>query len=263
MKILYKIIIILVSTLTFINVKAQRREESNLNRDSVLYKKSWSAGARLKSDGFSLAAEFTKSKRYKRSILFQAQFSYFIHPKQTKQASRYGGGGLFGDGFKPFYYGKQNTLFSLYAGAGQKFLIAEKGKRHGVQIFVQYAGGIALGLLKPYYLRVIPKPLTTASEDDLVDVTYEEGVDNSFLDFERIVGASGFGKGWKFKALPALHIEVGMQFDFGKNDSFIKALEVGIISDFYYKKVPVMVDNNRFLYPSVYAGFMLGKRKEK
>ena len=132
-----------------------------------------------------------------------------------------------------------------------------------MQIFVQYAGGISLGLLKPYYLRVIPKPLTTASEDDLVDVTYEEGVDNSFLDFERIVGASGFGKGWKFKALPALHIEVGMQFDFGKNDSFIKALEVGIISDFYYKKVPVMVDNNRFLYPSVYAGFMLGKRKEK
>ncbi len=260
---LYKIIGFFCCTFIFLCTHAQRREDSNLNRDSVLYKKSWAAGARLKSDGFSLAAEFTKSKRYKRSILIQTQFSYFLHPKQTKQPSRYGGSGLFGDGFKPFVYGKQNTLFTLYLGAGQKFLVAEKGKRHGVQIFLQYAGGITLGLLKPYYVKVIPKPLTTADIEDLVDVTYEEGVDNSFLDYDRIVGGSGFGKGWKLKAQPGLHLEVGMQFDFGKNDSFLKALEVGIASDFYYKKVPVMVDKNKIIYPSVYAGFMLGKRKEK
>ncbi len=249
----------------FVSAKAQsRREDSNLNRDSVLYKKSWAAGARLRSDGFALGAEFTKSKHFKRSLLFQLQFSYFLHPKQTRQQSQYGGGGFFsGDGFKPFVYGKQNTLFTLYGGTGQKFLLAEKGKRHGVQLFFKYAGGFSLAILKPYSLRVIPKPLTTATVDDLVDVTYQEGVDNSFLDFERIVGASGFKKGWKVKALPALHVEVGMEFDFGKNESFIKELEIGASSDFYYKKVPVMVDKNKFLYPSVYVGFLVGKRKEK
>ena len=83
------------------------------------------------------------------------------------------------------------------------------------------------------------------------------------MDYDRIVGASGFGKGWKLKALPGLHLEVGMEFDFGKNESIVKTLEVGVASDFYYKKVPVMVQSNKFLYPSVYVGFLMGKRKEK
>lgn len=262
---LFRILFFVFCVCTFAESKAQyRREDSNLNRDSVLYSKSWAAGARLRSNGFSLDAEFTRSKRFKRSMLYQVQFSYFIHPKQTRQPSQYGGGGFFGgDGFKPFVYGKQNTLFTLYGGVGQKFLLAEKGKRHGVQLFFKYAGGLSLGILKPYSLRVIPKPLTTATVDDLVDVTYVEGVDNSFLDYERIVGASGFGKGWKLKVLPALHLEVGMEFDFGRNESFVKTLEIGVASDFYYKKVPVMVDKNKFLYPSVYVGFLMGKRKEK
>ncbi|HPN20173.1 MAG TPA: hypothetical protein PK546_11535, partial [Chitinophagales bacterium] len=129
--------------------------------------------------------------------------------------------------------------------------------------FFKYAGGFTLAILKPYSLRVIPKPLTTATEEDLVHVTYEEGVDNSFLDYDRIVGASGFGKGWKLKALPGLHLEVGLDFDFGKNESVIKSLEIGVTSDFYYKKVPVMVAENKFLYPGVYVGFLMGKRKER
>ena len=247
------------------NAKAQyRREDSNLNRDSVLYKKSWAIGARLRSDGFSINTELTTSKRFKRSMLYQIQFSYFIHPKQARQSSRYGGAGLFGsDGFKPFIYGKQNTLFSLYGGVGQKFLIAEKGKKHGVQLLYKYAAGLSIAILKPYSLRVIPKPLTSATMDDLVDVTYIPGVDNSFLDYDRIVGASGFIKGWKLHFLPALHLETGLDFDFGKNESFIKNLEIGVAADFYYKKVPVMVDKNKFLYPSVYVGFLMGKRKEK
>ena len=241
------------------------KQVSSLNPDSVIYRKSWEAGIRLSSNGFSLGAEFTKAKRFKRSILFQTRFSYFWDLKQTKQQSPYGsGGGIFGgDGFKPFFYAKQNTLFSLYGGAGQKFLLAEKGKKYGVQLFFKYAAGFSLAILKPYSVRVVPPPITgTFTENDVIDVTYKEGVDNSFLDINRIVGGSGFGKGWKLKALPGLHLEVAMEFDWAKNEGLIKALEIGIASDFYYKKVPVMVQKNKWLYPSVFVGFMLGKRKE-
>lgn len=257
MKNQFKILFLFLGVISFIQAEAQyRRTDSNLNRDSVLYKKTWAAGARLRSDGFSLDAEFTKSKRYKRSLIFQVKFAYFLHTRQVRQASQY-------DGFKSFIYGKQNNLFTLYGGVGQKFLLAEKGKKQGVQLFIKYAGGLSLGILKPYLLKVIPKPLTTANEDDLVDVGYIDGVDNSFLDYQRIVGSSGFGKGWKLKILPGLHLEVGMEFDFGKNESIIKALEIGVASDFYYKRVPVMVQNNSFIYPSVFVGFMMGKRKER
>jgi hypothetical protein len=263
-KIHFKILTLLFCFLSFNEIKAQKNQ-SSLHRDSVIYKKSWEAGFRLSSNGFSLGAEITRAKRFKRSLLFQTRFTYFWDPKQVKQNSQYGSGGFFGgDGFKPFVYGKQNSLFTLYVGAGQKFLLAEKGKRHGVQIFFKYAGGFTLAILKPYSLRVVPKPITGEFyESDLVDVTYVEGVDNSFLDFERIVGASGFGKGWKLKALPGLHLELAMEFDWAKNEGLIKALEIGVASDFYYKKVPVMVEKNRFLYPSVFVGFMIGRRKER
>ncbi len=245
-------------------MKAQKNQ-SSLNRDSVIYRKSWEVGFRLSSNGFSLGSEFTRAKRFKRSLLIQTRFTYFWDPKQVKQNSQYGSGGFFGgDGFKPFVYGKQNSLFTLYVGAGQKFLLAEKGKRHGVQIFFKYAAGFSLAILKPYSLRVVPKPIVGEFfEEDIVDVTYQEGVDNSFLDFDRIVGASGFGKGWKLKALPGLHLEIAMEFDWAKNEGLIKALEIGVASDFYYKRVPVMVDKNKFLYPSVFVGFMIGKRKER
>jgi hypothetical protein len=239
-------------------------QRSSLNPDSVIYKKSWEAGVRIRSDGFGLGAEFTRSRKFRSSMLYQVQFSFFRHPKQVRQNSPFGGGGLFGsDGFRPFVYGKQNTLLTLYGGVGQKILVAEKGKRHGVQLFFKYAGGFTLGILKPYFLRVVPPPLTSFTEDDIVDIGYIEGVDNSFLDVNRIVGAAGFKRGWKLKAMPGLHAEIGMSFDWAKNEGLIKALDIGVATDFYFKKVPEMVQNNRFIYPSVYAGFMLGKRKQR
>lgn len=263
-----KLLILFIIFLLF-GVNKSKAAESTLNRDSVLYKKSWSAGIRLRSDGFALGAEITRSKRFKRSWLIQTQFSYFWHPKQVKQQSQYGGGGggnLFGsDGFKPFIFGKQNTLFTLYLGAGQKFLLAEKGRNHGVQLFFKYAGGFTLGILKPYMVEVVDTASIRGNTfSNTVLLGYEPENPNSlFLERDYIVGAAGFGKGWKLKAQPGLHVEVGMEFDFGKNESFIKELEIGVASDFYFKKVPVMVDKNKFLYPSVFVGVQLGKRKER
>ncbi len=270
------ILFLLLCLFSFSEIKAQyRRQDSKLNRDSVLYNKSWSVGLRLRSDGFNIGTEITTSKHFKRSMLYQVQFSYFIHPKQTKQSSPFGGGGFWGgDGLKPFIYGKQNTLFTLYAGVGQKFLVAEKGKRHGVQLFLKYAGGISIGILKPYLLNIASIDTSSGFYTITgVNVQYDsKNLDNGFLNAypfptinngKIIAGASGFSKGWNLKFLPALHLEVGMDFDFGKNESFIKTLEIGIASDFYYKKVPVMVDKNKFFYPSVYVGFMMGKRNEK
>lgn len=262
-------LLILFIIFLLVGVHKSKAAESTLNRDSVLYKKSWSAGIRLRSDGFALGAEITRSKRFKRSWLIQTQFSYFWHPKQVKQQSQYGGGGggnLFGsDGFKPFIFGKQNTLFTLYLGAGQKFLLAEKGRNHGVQLFFKYAGGFTLGILKPYMVEVVDTASIRGNTfSNTVLLGYEPENPNSlFLERDYIVGAAGFGKGWKLKAQPGLHVEVGMEFDFGKNESFIKELEIGVASDFYFKKVPVMVDKNKFLYPSVFVGVQLGKRKER
>lgn len=251
---------ILLLSCVFFDLKAQ--DLRVVNPDSLIYRKSWSAGFRLRSDGFMLGGEFTRSKKYRSAILYQFEFGYYRHPKQYRQQSQYSSGGFFGDGFKPFVYGKQNNLFAIHVGVGQRIMLAEKARKHGVMIFFQYAGGFSLGILKPYSLRVYQGIDSVFTVNDLVDITYDPNVNNGFLDYNRIIGGSGFGKGWKLKFRPGIHVKIGFSFDWAKNESFIKALEIGAACDFYFSDVPIMVQNNKFMFPSVYVGFSMGKRKQ-
>lgn len=58
------------------------------------------------------------------------------------------------------------------------------------------------------------------------------------------------------------HIKAGLNFDWGSKDRFVKALEVGVMLDVFYRKVPIYVnqDANSFIKPSLYLGFHFGKR---
>ena len=100
-----------------------------VNPDSLIYSKSWTAGFRLRSDGFMLGGEFTRSRKYRSAILYQFELGYYRHPKQFRQQSQYSSGGFFSDGFKPFVYGKQNILFAILANVGQRILLAEKARK--------------------------------------------------------------------------------------------------------------------------------------
>lgn len=254
--------LLFISVFSFIGILHSFSQERVVNPDSLVYSKTWTAGFRLRSDGFMLGGEFTRSKKYKSAILYQFEFGYWRHPKNYRQQSQYSSGGFFGDGFKPFVYGKQNNLFAIHVNVGQRILLAEKARKHGVMVFFHYAGGFSLGILKPYSLRVYQGIDSVFTVQDLVDVTYDpDNPGNGFLDYNRIIGGSGFGKGWKLKFRPGIHIKTGFSFDWAKNEGFIKALEIGASADFYFSDVPIMVQNNKFMFPSVYVGFAMGKRK--
>src|SRR6185503_2094987 len=71
------------------------------------------------------------------------------HQKEEKVPS--GGGLVFGN---PFIYGKQNNFYQLNLGIGQQWIIGQKGNKNGVAVSLVYEGGLALGLLRPYYIEV-------------------------------------------------------------------------------------------------------------
>jgi hypothetical protein len=60
---------------------------------------------------------------------------------------------------------------------------------------------------------------------------------------------------------PGASVKAGLFFDFGKNDQVIKAAELSIAADFYYKNIPLMaLYKNNFVYPRMMLSFQLGKR---
>jgi len=248
-------------------------------KQSASYKKSyaniWAVGAKLRSDGLGVNVDITSGKKYRSALLYQFEFGYYKHPSQIKQSSKYGGGASDMQ-FKSFFFGKQNNLFAIHLNIGQKILIAEKAKKNGLRLYYHYAGGFSLGILKPYMLTVIDtnslayNPVTeTYTFSETKDVAYNPK-ETYYLNyiysnqystyFESIIGGAGFRKGWNLKFRPGLHFKTGLSFDWSKEEGMIKALELGVSCDVYFSKVPIMLVNNKSVFPSVYLGFQIGKR---
>jgi hypothetical protein len=225
------------------------------------YSSAWIGSFRLRSDGWMAGAEFNQTRSYKRSLIYQAEIGEYKHPKQKRQSNAPSGGFFGSDGIKPFVYGKQNNLFAMHLSAGQKHLLAEKARRNGVMLYVQYVGGVTLGLLKPYYVKVCPLG-EVCTFDNLETVRYIDGVENGFLDITRVLGGAGLGKGWgELKFRPGLHAKASFLFDWSKEDNFIKGLEVGMSVDGYFSKVPIMVQDNKPYFLNFILGVSLGKKK--
>ncbi|MCO5247900.1 MAG: hypothetical protein M9887_02980 [Chitinophagales bacterium] len=252
-------ILLLVGTLYYEPTFAQSaRLQKPAEEYEFVYHQDWSANFKLRSDGWQLGFEMGKSKIYTRSLIYQIDLGLYNHPKQAKQNKDPYAGWFSSNGIKPFIYGKQNTLFALHGAVGQRFLVAEKAKHNGVMINYYYAGGITLGLLKPYYLRVCGDDLCTYYDV----VSYHPDEDNGFIDYDKIIGGAGFGVGWKLKFRPGLHAKTGLQFDWSSQSSMIKAVDIGLSVDSYFSKVPIMVTKaNKFIFVNAFVGISLGKKK--
>lgn len=233
--------------------------------------KTWSVGAILRSDGLGFNFNYTHGKRIRASMLYQLELGYYTSLSQTRQRVY-----IENVQFKRFTFGKINNLLALHINVGQKILLAERARKNGVRIYTHYAAGFSLGILKPYMLKVVdtasllsvgPNQYTFS---EVIDVAYENGKNESYFlnvipfaggALAPIVGGSGFGKGWNLSFQPGIHLKGGFSFDWSRDEGVIKGLDIGFSCDVYFKKVPVMLINNKQVYPSVYAGFQIGKRK--
>ncbi len=56
--------------------------------------------------------------------------------------------------FPPSSLIKNNNFYEFKASIGQQILIGGKGNKNGVAVTALYAGGITIGMLKPYYLDI-------------------------------------------------------------------------------------------------------------
>jgi len=165
-------------------------------------------------------------------------------------------------GQRSFIYGKQNSFFALRGGWGQKRYLSEKAARKGVAVGVTYEVGPSIGITKPYYLELIK-----AIDSPTVQERFSEENREFFTDINRIQGAAPFVRGiTEIGIVPGGQFKAGLHFDWGAFDEYVKALEVGIMGDFYFKRIPILVEDsfagarNQPFFLNLYVSMQLGKR---
>ncbi len=217
------------------------------------YKHEASAGVRVQTNGFSLFGEYGWIKDIKRTRLLELEYSYYIDYRQKKQKSQIQGG-------RDFVYGVQNRFHVIRLAYGFKRTIADKSDRNGVKLSGVFFGGISLGLLKPYYLNLVQP--TDGGAPETKPERYSPANESRFLSRDSIIEAAPIRYGLnQMQPVPGAHLKGALDFDWGKKDAYVIALEAGIMLDVYYKRLPIMINNsNRFYQASFFLSFQFGKR---
>lgn len=217
------------------------------------YKHEASGGIRLLTSGFGMYMEYGWIKDIHKTRLIQLEYQYFIDYRQKKQNALQPNG-------RDFAFGVQNRFHAIRFSYGIKRVIADKAARNGVCLSFSIFGGASLGLLKPYYLNLIQP--SDGGNPQILAERYSEANASRFLSLDSIAEAAPIRYGLnQIQPVPGLHGKFSLDFDWGKKDEFVKALEAGVMLDLYYKRIPIMVNNtNRFYKIGLYLAFHFGKR---
>jgi len=237
--------------------KAEKRQRINAllkleEEGDPAFKKQNIFGIKLSTDGYGLSFEKGKYKTPRKTLLFQFELNEKKHPKEEKLAI--GQQNSLGQ-VNSVIWGKANNFYQFKLGLGQQYLIGGKANKSGVAVSAIYAGGLSVGLVKPYLL-------------DLENVATREQVRKSFADTADgnqydVLGASGFTHGWKqLKVKPGVHAKIAMRFDYGRFNETVSAIEAGLNAEYYFGKIEQLIYNKpKNFFFNAYITILFGRRK--
>lgn len=250
---------------------AQQRIPSGQNyyddNKGIVYNREFTMDLKIHTNGFSIGANIATLKTYYLTQFFNIELGEIKHPKEVRQSFDLQPSAA-GRISRSFIYGKQNSFWVLRGGVGEKRYFSEKAKHKGLAIGVSYEAGPSLGLLKPYYLQVISFPEVGSNAFSINSEKFSEENADNFLDITKIYGSAGFSEGLgEISIQPGGHAKGAIHFDWGAFDEFVKAIEAGIMVDFYFRKIPIMVESplventeNQPIFINLFLNFQFGKR---
>ncbi|RYY70310.1 MAG: hypothetical protein EOO13_06970 [Chitinophagaceae bacterium] len=206
-------------------------------------------GGKLTSDGYGGFIEIGRARSVKKSMLYQLEITEKKHNKEEKMSNS-----VFG-GTRPYIFGKINFFYPVKLGVQMQYLLGNKGNKNGVSVTGNLGGGASIGLLRPYLFD-------DDKNGERTWIGYESADSLLYLDGPAY-GGPGFGTGWsKLKVTPGLYVKPAVRFDYGRYNEMVNALEVGVIAEFYSKKVPQMIyQKQRQFFFSAYVAVVFGRRK--
>ncbi len=220
-----------------------------------------SVGLRLNSDGYTVFFETGKSigqdaKRIENlhdTRLWQFEFSEKNAPKELRMY----GWDRDKQSDKKYVFAKTNSFYALKFNYIYRKMIAGKPFAKTVSVHWVNGAGLAIGLLKPYYINAYD------GAGALKPMKYTPENAEYFLNTYRITGSSGLIKGiGETKIIPGLHLKTALHFDYSKNKFWVTAIETGATAEIYTSKIELMANQKSQQYFfNVYAGFQFGNRR--
>ena len=227
-----------------INAMSKQAEEGVL-----IFSKQNIFGVQLRTNGYGAFYEIGRMKTNRKTNIYRLDITEIKNPKEEKLPS---GGVFFGN---PFVYGKINNFYQATIGFGQQYILGQKGNKNGVAVSAIYNGGLAIGLLRPYYIQV-----NDGGETRTIKYSVQ---DSSLFLSQNIIGGGGFGKGWsEMKIKPGAFAKTAIRFDYGRFNEVVSGIEVGISAEFYSSKIPMMLkQKDKQLFFQGYLSILFGRRR--
>ncbi|MBI2729175.1 MAG: hypothetical protein HYX40_00205 [Sphingobacteriales bacterium] len=242
--------------------KQKRKEKINAlikqeEEGALIFHKQNTFGLKINTDGYSLMYEKGWMQSSRKATLLSFELGEKKHPKERKQSTSDNTSVFLGISNIPYVYGKKNIFYQFKISAGQQLILGYRGNKNGVSVTGVYAGGLSIGLLRPYYLR-IQRP----SNNEVVDIKYSVADSADFLG-QTIIEGTGLKHGWNELAIhPGIHARAGLRFDYGRFNEMVSAIEVGVNAEYYFKKPEIMLlTSNKQFFFSAYASINFGRRK--
>jgi hypothetical protein len=216
-------------------------------------------GIRLASDGYGISYEKGFFRTPSRTVIWEFELNEKHSPKEHHVSAS-----TDGFDFSSVVPYKLNNLYEFKAAIGQQILIGGKGNKNGVAVTALYAGGLTLGMLKPYYLN-ITNIISQASNQQ----TFAQFAQDSTTG-DQVTGSSGFLIGWgNLTIKPGINAKQAMRFDYGRLNQTVAAIEVGLTEEFFSGKMPIMwnppnsVNSSppKQFFFNAYVSILFGNRK--
>lgn len=220
---------------------------------ALIYSKQSIFGLQLRTNGYGGFYELGKMKTNRKTNIYRLDITEIKNPKEDKLPS---GGTFFGN---PYIYGKINYFYQATLGFGQQYVLGQKGNKNGVSISAVYNAGLAIGLLRPYYIEVVDQ---TTGDSKTIKYSQKDSLD--FLG-NGIIGGGGFGKGWgEMKMKPGVFAKTALRFDYGRFNEVVSGIEIGISAEMYGSKIPILIkQKDKSLFFQGYISILFGRRKLK
>jgi len=241
---------------------AQEIPDFDTLSDGLLYRREMAGSVSLHTLGYGAGYRIGRNKTYYVKRMLEFDLLEMKSPKETKRYNEYL------PNSRRYVYGKENNVYILRAGIGQQHLLNRKPYWGGLEVRYFYYGGPTLAIAKPVYLYI-----AYYSQQDLItyyDLQLEKYDPQRHFPYRGynakedcdIAGRGPFLEGLgEVKPYPGIYAKAGFNFEFGQYTQRIKAVETGVVVDFFPKAIPVMAFNDPYRYfVTAYLSFSFGKR---
>jgi len=242
----YSLILLYLTTLANAQSALEVIESgSDLN---VLYRNEQSFHGFLSTRGWGFGYRRGKHITAKLKALFEIEAAYLKHPKEIRIRG-------ISDSKSNFVYGKLNTTMLLRGGLGTQHTLFKRSDRKAVEIRATYFIEGNITFAKPYYVQVL-------SESGFRNPDIIKYDPNKITTIDSIIGRGGLLYGLEeIKIYPAITGKLLFSIEYGNASYKIKAVEVGLIADYYPVALPIMAKNPAENYIiTLQLAFIFGKK---